>query len=56
MTTNYRKDHVLVRVSDSTPPPHRLAPSLGEHTDEILRMLGHDGEAIDKLKARGVAR
>ena len=47
---------VLVRVSDSTPPPHRLAPSLGEHTEEILRMLGHDGDAIDKLKARGVAR
>jgi crotonobetainyl-CoA:carnitine CoA-transferase CaiB-like acyl-CoA transferase len=47
---------VLVRVSGSTPPPHRLAPSLGEHTEEILRMLGHDQETIGKLKTRGVAR
>jgi crotonobetainyl-CoA:carnitine CoA-transferase CaiB-like acyl-CoA transferase len=47
---------VLVRVSGSNPPPHRLAPALGEHTDDILRMLGHDEETIDKLKTRGVAR
>jgi crotonobetainyl-CoA:carnitine CoA-transferase CaiB-like acyl-CoA transferase len=32
----------------------RHAPKLDEHTDEILRELGHDDDAIADLRARGV--
>ena len=44
---------VLVRVSDAGVAPHRLAPSLGEHTDEILTWLGYDAGDIADLRARG---
>ncbi len=44
---------VLVRVSDAEVAPHRLAPSLGEHTDEILSWLGYDAGDIADLRARG---
>jgi crotonobetainyl-CoA:carnitine CoA-transferase CaiB-like acyl-CoA transferase len=29
-------------------------PRLGEHTDEVLRSLGHDDAAIRALRARGI--
>ncbi len=29
-------------------------PTLGQHTDEVLREIGYDGAAIDDLRARGV--
>ena len=44
---------VLVRVSDVEVPPHRAAPELGQHTDEILRGLGYEQAHIDQLRARG---
>ena len=44
---------VLVRVSDAEVAPHHLAPSLGEHTDEILSWLGYDAAEIADLRARG---
>jgi crotonobetainyl-CoA:carnitine CoA-transferase CaiB-like acyl-CoA transferase len=47
---------VLVRVSDAALPPHRLAPALGEHTDEILGWLGYGAAQIAALRARGAAR
>ena len=36
------------------PPNHRPTPELGEHTDEILRDLGMDGDAIEGLRDNGV--
>ncbi|MET7770863.1 CoA transferase [Nocardia sp. NPDC005366] len=44
----------LVRVSDARVPEHRLAPELGEHTDEILRLIGFDESRISALRAEGV--
>jgi len=38
-----------------TPVRHRLAPPLlGEHTAEVLRELGYDGDAIQQLRHQGV--
>jgi crotonobetainyl-CoA:carnitine CoA-transferase CaiB-like acyl-CoA transferase len=31
------------------------APELGEHTDDILRELGYDGDRVARLLAEGVA-
>ena len=36
------------------PPGHRPTPELGEHTDEILRGLGMDDDAIRGLRDSGV--
>jgi crotonobetainyl-CoA:carnitine CoA-transferase CaiB-like acyl-CoA transferase len=47
---------VLVRVSDAAVTPHRLAPGLGEHTDEILGWLGYSTAQIAELRARKSAR
>ena len=47
---------VLVRVSDTESTPHRLAPRLGEHTDELLTELGCSPDEIAELRARGAAR
>jgi crotonobetainyl-CoA:carnitine CoA-transferase CaiB-like acyl-CoA transferase len=47
---------VLVRVSDAAVPPHRLAPELGQHTDEILGWLGYSAAQIAELRARRAAR
>ena len=33
--------------------PNCVAPELGEHTDEILRDLGHSEESISKLRRNG---
>ena len=46
----------LVRVSDTVMPPHRLAPGLGQHNDEILAQFGYTAERIQGLRARGVIR
>jgi crotonobetainyl-CoA:carnitine CoA-transferase CaiB-like acyl-CoA transferase len=42
-----------MRVSDAQQVPHRLAPSLGEHTDPVLRELGYDADAISALHTSG---
>jgi crotonobetainyl-CoA:carnitine CoA-transferase CaiB-like acyl-CoA transferase len=50
---NVRELAVLLRVSDTDVPAHRLAPGLGQHSDEILTWLGFDPETISRLRARG---
>ena len=45
-----------VRYDGESPPLRILPPELGEHTEEILRELGYDDEAIDELKAKGAVR
>jgi crotonobetainyl-CoA:carnitine CoA-transferase CaiB-like acyl-CoA transferase len=53
---NVRELHVLLRVSDAIQVPHRLAPELGEHTDEILAEVGYTPEEIARLHAQGAVR
>jgi crotonobetainyl-CoA:carnitine CoA-transferase CaiB-like acyl-CoA transferase len=50
---NVRELALLVRVSASANPPHRLAPDLGSHTDSILRSVGYDPAEIADLDRRG---
>jgi crotonobetainyl-CoA:carnitine CoA-transferase CaiB-like acyl-CoA transferase len=51
-----RELDVLVRVSDAARVPHRLAPALGEHTNEILAALGCSEADIASLRADGAVR
>jgi formyl-CoA transferase len=40
-------------VDGSNKKPPRPAPSLGEHSDEVLRMAGYDDAAIKQLRTAG---
>jgi crotonobetainyl-CoA:carnitine CoA-transferase CaiB-like acyl-CoA transferase len=51
-----REIAVLMRVSDATTEEHRLAPGLGEHTDQILALAGYTPEAVAELRSRQVIR
>jgi crotonobetainyl-CoA:carnitine CoA-transferase CaiB-like acyl-CoA transferase len=42
---------MTIRESPKVPP--RVAPSLGEHTDQVLQELGFDASQIDGLRASG---
>jgi crotonobetainyl-CoA:carnitine CoA-transferase CaiB-like acyl-CoA transferase len=53
---NVRELHVLMRVSDAEQVPHRLAPELGEHTDQILCEVGYAPEEIAALREDKAAR
>jgi crotonobetainyl-CoA:carnitine CoA-transferase CaiB-like acyl-CoA transferase len=44
----------LFRLSDATFDPHRPAPALGEHSEEVLKLLGYDDAAIAALCDAGV--
>jgi crotonobetainyl-CoA:carnitine CoA-transferase CaiB-like acyl-CoA transferase len=46
----------LIRVTDAAVAPHRRAPMLGEHSDDVLTFLGYDDSDIAKLRSRGVVR
>jgi crotonobetainyl-CoA:carnitine CoA-transferase CaiB-like acyl-CoA transferase len=43
-----------VRVVDGELPMPTKAPTVGQHTDEVLRDLGYDDEQIAALRADGV--
>ncbi len=45
-----------VRYGMAIPELNDLAPTQGQHTDEILHELGRDGQAIDALRAAGTVR
>lgn len=42
------------KLSDTPGSVRTLAPSPGEHTTEVLRQLGLDGDRVDELRSRGV--
>ena len=46
-----REVGTLYCVSDADLPPHRIAPELGQHTDEILSSLGYSQSRTDALRA-----
>ena len=43
-----------VRIDGKRGPMDRAAPTLGEHTDEILKELGLSGARIEALRSGGV--
>jgi len=45
---------VPVRLSDTPPVKPRPAPTLSEHTDEILGELGYTSERVAELRAAEV--
>jgi crotonobetainyl-CoA:carnitine CoA-transferase CaiB-like acyl-CoA transferase len=44
----------LYTGDDKPMPPRRPAPTLGQHTTEVMSVLGYDGEAIARLRSQGV--
>ncbi len=45
---------IPIKFSDTPGEVRRPAPMLGQHTEEVLRELGYDDQAIADLRARGV--
>ncbi|RUO72506.1 CoA transferase [Pseudidiomarina sediminum] len=43
-----------IRYSRTSVPPFRRAPSLGEHTDEVLEEIGYNAEQIRQLRRSGI--
>jgi crotonobetainyl-CoA:carnitine CoA-transferase CaiB-like acyl-CoA transferase len=53
---NVRELYSLVRISDADLVPHRLAPALGENTDDVLNMVGYNAAEVAELRARKAIR
>jgi crotonobetainyl-CoA:carnitine CoA-transferase CaiB-like acyl-CoA transferase len=53
---NVREIYTLVRISEAQQVPHRLAPELGENTDEVLSMVGYTATEVADLRARKAVR
>ena len=49
-----RQARPAARFSGATPRIHGPAPTLGEHTTDILHELEFDSHSIEQLLARGV--
>jgi formyl-CoA transferase len=45
-----------IKLSATPPNPHRRAPLLGEHTDEVLRQAGYSAVEIQGLRQAGAIR
>jgi len=45
-----------LKLSATPLDPHRRAPMLGEHTDEVLLAAGYSPDEVEQLRAAGVAR
>jgi len=45
-----------LKMSATPLNPHRRAPMLGEHTDEVLLAAGYSPDEVEQLRAAGVAR
>jgi len=45
-----------VHFSTAIAGTHSAAPTLGEHTDQVMRKIGYRDEEIEKLKREGVIR
>jgi formyl-CoA transferase len=43
-----------IRMSDTPAQPGKLAPELGQHTEELLLELGLEWDEIAKLREDGV--
>ena len=43
-----------IRIDGAEKVRPRRAPALGQHSDEVLREAGYDGETIGALRAGGV--
>ena len=52
----FREFSNLVRVSNAEAKAYRLAPGLGEHSDEILAANGYTAEQIAGLRSSGAIR
>ncbi len=53
---NVRELAVLVRFTDAEMAPHKLAPELGEHTDEVLAQFGYSADEIAALREAKAVR
>jgi crotonobetainyl-CoA:carnitine CoA-transferase CaiB-like acyl-CoA transferase len=51
-----REAGLLMRINEVETPPHRPAPTLGQHSDEILAWLGYDESEIAQLRIRQAVR
>jgi len=45
-----------LKMSATPLNPHRRAPMLGEHTDDVLLAAGYSPDEVEQLRAAGVAR
>jgi crotonobetainyl-CoA:carnitine CoA-transferase CaiB-like acyl-CoA transferase len=44
----------MIQMSETPLAAQGASPTLGQHTDDVLRQLGYDDERIDALRAAGV--